>query len=294
MKKSFNLSILISLLIMPFHNTAPTDPSTLSQNPIMIDTMNCAQNTDTDTCQDVKMTSNIYQCCEAIITMNGRSISSCSIWFKENLSNEEKESMIYNYQEASTFLSVMNPDSTISNLKTEYNCKNNKITLDYGIAEFTDEDKEIMKKENYCYRLYYEGLAHLGVYTNFIGEDLKEVTKEDCMNALTIPKSKNSCGYASFKFKLDDDSVHTINMCLPLSIVTLNKKKLDTKLENDFNGFLIYTIDGVGISSFDAEITSKNGEVLKYDSSTGTLTGNKSEKLSKSLFILLSLFLLMI
>ena len=67
-------------------------------------------------------------------------------------------------------------------------------------------------------------------------------------------------------------------------------KTLDKLLEEDFAKFTY--LDGEAISSFDVEITNKNGKVLKYDSLTKTVViQNSSEKIKKSLLILFSVLI---
>ena len=67
-------------------------------------------------------------------------------------------------------------------------------------------------------------------------------------------------------------------------------KTLDKLLEEDFAKFTY--LDGEAISSFDVEITNKNGKVLKYDSLTKTVViQNSSEKVKKSLLILFSVLI---
>ena len=67
-------------------------------------------------------------------------------------------------------------------------------------------------------------------------------------------------------------------------------KTLDKLLEEDFTKFTY--LDGEAISSFDVEITNKNGKILKYDSLTKTVViQNSSEKIKKSLLILFSVLI---
>lgn len=116
------------------------------------------------------------------------------------------------------------------------------------------------------------------------------------MNAIMLPNSDNYCSYASFTFKLSDQTTKRLTTCLFTSSATFSSKNLDKRLEEDFSQFTMSSLgdSNAAITSFDVEITNKKGEVLKYDSLTKTLTGNNSKivKISK-IFLLSLLFILL-
>ena len=145
--------------------------------------------------------------------------------------------------------------------------------------------------------LYYEGLSQLGFISSTItGKTSRTtITKDDCMNAKMLPNSDNYCSYASFTFKLSDQTTHKLSTCLFTSTATFSSKSLDKRLEEDFSQFTMSSFgdSGESITSFDVEITNKNGQVLKYNSLSKTLTENsKIIKLSK--IILLSLIFILL
>ena len=175
-------------------------------------------------------------------------------------------------------------DLHIPDYKMEYTCPKNSYTLNYGQGSFTQEEIDIIKSENYCLRLYYEGLYQLGYVSDFVTNE-RTITKDICLNGLTLPNSKNSCGYASFNFKLADGTTKTVSTCMMLSSAFYETKNLDKLLEEDFKQFNSFGDES--IVSFDVEMTNKDGKVLSYNSLTGIVTDPKND--AKYLYKSLSL-----
>jgi hypothetical protein len=213
----------------------------------------------------------------------------CNIWISQDFTQDQIESMQGSYQEAITFFSIVY-NLHIPDYKMEYTCPKNSYTLNYGQGSFTQEEIDIIKSENYCLRLYYEGLYQLGYVSDFVTNE-RTITKDICMNGLTLPNSKNSCGYASFNFKLADGTTKTVSTCMMLSSAFYETKNLDKLLEEDFKQFNSFGDES--IVSFDVEMTNKDGKVLSYNSLTGTVTDPKNDAkyLYKSLLLLFSLLI---
>ena len=143
--------------------------------------MNCANHEDVSTCPSVTMKSGYYQCCRFHMSIqyydydSGRYESPkghdiCNVWVAFDYSDEQIESMQKSYQEAVTFL-TLNYKYYIPIIQNTYTCPKKTFTFNYGKGSFTDEEIAIMKDENYCLRLYYEGLYQLGYISNIIGEN---------------------------------------------------------------------------------------------------------------------------
>lgn len=109
------------------------------------------------------------------------------------------------------------------------------------------------------------------------------------MKGKTLPSSGNSCAYASFNFKINDGTTKNIATCVLVSSAFYESKSIDKLLEEDFAKFS--SLDGEEITSFDVEITNKDGNVLKYDSLLNVCPPKQdsSEKLEKSLLILFNI-----
>ena len=300
-KKLFFYIFLLLLIATLQQYDIDIDMSKFMDSPAYTDTMNCISNHDVLTCSSVKMTSGLYQCCRVKLTIKyyssyyggyrtSTSTDACSIWLATDLTDEQMQSMQESYQEAVTFLSLMY-EYYIPEIITEYNCPKKSYTITYGKGDFTDEEIAIMKDENYCLRLYYEGLYQLDYISGIIGSGERTITKDVCMNAKTLPNSKSTCAYASFKFKLDDGTSERISTCLMVSTASFETKNLDKLLEQDFAKF--YNLDDKSVDSFEVEITNKDGTTLKYDSLTQTLTDNGSDYLGKSLLLFSLLIILL-
>lgn len=298
--------IHILALLIPFSTQQyDFDFSQLEGNSLYTDIMNCANHEDVSTCPSVTMKSGYYQCCGFRVSIqyydydSGRyespiSLDRCNVWVPFDYSDEQIESMQKSYQEAVTFL-TLNYKYYIPIIQNTYTCPKKTFTFNYGKGSFTDEEIAIMKDENYCLRLYYEGLYQLGYISNIIGDSSdRTITKDICMKGRTLPSSGNSCAYASFHFKFSDGTTEDIATCVLVSSASYESKSLDKLLEEDFAKFS--SLDGEAINSFDVEITNKDGNVLKYDSLTKTVVTeqNSSEKLEKSLLILFSLLIILL
>ena len=298
--------IHILALLIPFSTQQyDFDFSQLEGNSLYTDIMNCANHEDVSTCPSVTMKSGYYQCCRFHMSIQYYDYDSrryespesqdiCNVWVAFDYSDEQIESMQKSYQEAVTFL-TLNYKYYIPIIQNTYTCPKKTFTFNYGKGSFTDDEIAIMKDENYCLRLYYEGLHQLGYISNIIGDSSdRTITKDICMKGRTLPSSGNSCAYASFHFKFSDGTTEDIATCVLVSSASYESKSLDKLLEEDFAKFS--SLDGEAVTSFDVEITNKDGNVLKYDSLTKTVVTeqNSSEKLEKSLLILFSLLIILL
>ena len=298
--------IHILALLIPFSTQQyDIDFSQLEGNSLYTDIMNCANHEDVSTCPSVTMKSGYYQCCRFHMSFqyydydserygSPKSHDICNVWVAFDYSDEQIESMQKSYQEAVTFL-TLNYKYYIPIIQNTYTCPKKTFTFNFGKGSFTDDEIAIMKDENYCLRLYYEGLHQLGYISNIIEDSSdRTITKDICMKGRTLPSSGNSCAYASFHFKFSDGTTENIATCVLVSSASYESKSLDKLLEEDFKKFS--SLDGEAVTSFDVEITNKDGNVLKYDSLTKTVVTeqNSSEKLEKSLLILFSLLIILL
>ena len=295
MNQRLSLTIIAVLFAFSFQQY-DIDLSKYTEGSVGADVMNCINNKDTSTCSQVPMKSGIYQCCRTRISssyynsyQNGWIYDMCNIWISQDFTQDQIESMQGSYQEAITFFSIVY-NLHIPNYKMEYTCPKNSYTLNYGQGSFTQEEIDIIKSENYCLRLYYEGLYQLGYVSDFVTNE-RTITKDICLNGLTLPNSKNSCGYASFNFKLADGTTKTVSTCMMLSSAFYETKNLDKLMEDDFNKFNSFGDES--IVSFDVEMTNKDGKVLSYNSLTGIVTDPKNDAkyLYKSLLFLFGLLI---
>ena len=302
MNKLLSQCIFFLLISFSFqqYEDIDIDISKFEESSIYLDMMNCFDHENTETCSSVSMKSGIYQCCTIKITYYGDydldddddSEPFCSIWVSSTFSDEQIKSMEESYQEALTFFSIVYNEK-MPEFKTEYKCPGKTYTFNYGKGSFTQEELDIIKDPNYCLRLYYNGLYKLGTIPYLTEDKPTTITKEVCMNGKTLPNSKNSCAYASFNFKFYDGTSQTISTCLLASSASFETKSLDKLFEDDFKKYSGLSIDGKTISSFETEITGKDGSSLKYDSLTQTVTSNSSGYLGKFILVLYGLLVIL-
>ena len=300
MNKLLFQNIFILLLSFSFQQyNYDIDMGQLQASSIYTDMMNCINHENKLTCSSVTMTDKLYQCCTVNTQMHfssshySSSSQICSIWLTIDITDDEIEALQESYQESATFISLIY-GTYLPEFSLEYICPKKTYNFDYGPGDFSDEEKAIMKNENYCLRLYYQGLYQLGYVSNFIKNEGKTISKQQCMNALTLPNSKNSCAYANFNFKFADGTSVSVSTCMLVSDVSFQTKSLDQSFEKEFAKFT--TLNGKRITSFETEIANKDGTTMKYDSLTKTLTGNTSSSyyLGKSLFIIYYLLIILL
>jgi len=120
---------------------------------------------------------------------------------------EQAEQFAIRLYEVDGFTKANKNTYTYAPFNHTYDCPSQKYTVTYDYEVFTDEEKELFKKDNYCLRLYYEGLYELNLISELKIEQ-KAITKEDCSNAVMIPSKKNieTCAFASLDFLLLDGS----------------------------------------------------------------------------------------
>ena len=120
---------------------------------------------------------------------------------------EQAEQFTIRLAEMDEFTKANKKTYTYAPFNHTYDCPSQKYTVIYDYEVFTDEEKELFKKDNYCLRLYYEGLYELNLISELKIEQ-KAITKEDCSNAVMIPSKKNieTCAFASLDFLLLDGS----------------------------------------------------------------------------------------
>ena len=160
--------------------------------------------------------------------------------------------------------------------KLIYDCPSKQYELNYDIGTFTDEEMEIFNRDNYCQRLYYEGLIETDLLESKPSIlEYKAITKEDWSNAVLLPISEDfiTCAYGSFDFKLKDGSTKHLTSCIYISKSSFDTKEIDDHLQNLLN---IHTINGIEMKTFKFEINDKNGKSLKYDSENYGWTSTSS------------------
>jgi len=291
MKLELFLYIFALLNIYTIQDEIDVDIS--NKSPIARDAISCTDHEDTNTCSSVEMISNVYQCCKASMSLHGYAYSTslCAPWTVLDLSDEQIKDMEESMAESFAFLKYAIGLPTVS-YSIQYTCKKKTYSINIEPGTYSEEEINILKDENYCMRLYFTGLYELGVVSSLFVTERKEIKREDCMNAKTLPNSKNTCAFASFNFKLDDDTNQKVSTCLYISKTSLDTKNLDEFLKKQFENMASSSFgEDQTVESFEVEIADKNGKTLKYDSISGALIDEPGENKSKNLKIFKLLFL---
>ena len=242
-------------------------------------------------CKSVSLSDKDWECCSVKADyygnsyLNGKSISLCGVLTKQKMTKEMIRSAELLYRESYGFISTLlgtdvyssNNLYSFSFLMT-YDCPSQSFSVDYKIGDsYTSEEKAIFKRDDYCLKLYYQGLMDINLLPEgFLSLEKKEIQKSDCLNAKVLPNSEEyaTCAYASFTFKLINGTTLPLSSCLYISKSSFDTKNLDEHLSQSFSSYT--KLSGVAIESYEIEITDKNNKILKYDSKTKMLTSNSS------------------
>ena len=257
----------------------------------------------TSSCKKVKVKSKKLECCKISTnfyggSINGMSVNMCFIFSKQKITQSDIEAAQKTYREVMGFTTILIQNNygtnympqAFSSMVQAYDCPSQSFSINYKSGNYTNEEINVFKSENYCLRLYYKGLADMDLLSsNLFGFGDSKITKNDCSNGIVLPSSADTttCAYASLKFKLIDGSSETLTTCFLISKNSFKTKALDKHLEDSFQTYT--NVDGIKIESYEIEITDKNNNVLKYDSKTQTLS--KSSFINISKILLFSIFL---
>lgn len=240
-------------------------------------------------CKSVSLSDKDWECCSVKTDyygssyLNGKSISKCGVFTKKIMTKEMIKSSELLYRECYGFISILlgtdvySSDYLFSFLMT-YDCPSQSFSIDYKLSDsYTSEEKAIFQSDDYCLKLYYQGLMDMNLLPEgFLSLEKKEIQKSDCLNAKVLPNSEEyaTCAYASFTFKLINGTTLPLSSCLYISKISFDTKNLDEHLSQSFSSYT--KLSGVAIESYEIEITDKNNKILKYDSKTKMLTSNSS------------------
>lgn len=252
-------------------------------------------------CKSVSVSNKKMECCKINAQyygnyLDGYKVSMCFLNAKQKMTDNDIKSAQQIYREAMGFTQTMIGYSYSMQFSfiMEYDCPSQSFSIDYNVGTFTDEEKDVFKNENYCLRLYYQGLMDLDLIdASILNLKKKSIQKSDCQNAVMLPSSANiaTCAYASFRFKLINGTIKPFSTCLYISKSSFNTKNLDQHLESSFESYNF--IDGMSIESYEIEITDKNNNKLKYDSTTKELSKGEFLGIGKIIsFLLITIFIL--
>jgi len=263
-------------------------------------------------CKNTALSDKNVECCKVSTqyygstysnALNNYEIDFCSLYTTIKISKDDIKAMERVYRESVGFTYTMIGEDYLDyavSFKQTFDCSSQTFTIDYNTGSYTNEEKEVFKKSNYCLRLYYQGLMDLEDNTNYnyaklLNLESKTITKSDCENAVILPSSKDyaTCAYASFNFKLSNGSTKNIQTCLYISKNAFKTEALDQHLQSSFSSYS--SINGYTINSYEIEITDQNNNKLTYDSKTQKLTSTSKGSFARlpkiiSIILILSLF----
>ena len=278
------LLILFVIINITFQQTIPDEEFIPSNN----DIYNCVSHTNLDTCTSVKMENEFYQCC--LLYFSGYeyndednsyynyTTSMCSLYSTMSYSELSKNELEQNFAEYGAYYKYAY-GLDIPPIFLKYTCSSDTYTFNYRIRAFSNEEIDILKDNNYCLRLYFQGLSKYISYIKYFENEEKNISENDCFDAKLLPNSNNYCAYSSMTFKLSNQSSVKVSTCFMMSSSSFENKNLDRMLEQDFQRFSTITLgeNEETIVSFEADIINKDGKELSYNSLTKSLDLKEEE-----------------
>ena len=258
------------------------------------DIFNCIE-ADTNSCSSISLKTKNLECCLVTIDFySGYDIGdtkSCAPIYSNYLTDDMKESVEALAKEEFGVIQYWDQVSySISKFTTTYKCKDKSATFTFGGYDYTSSEIEILKSDNNCFRLFYYSVGDV------IGLNRKNIVKNDCMNAKILDstkKAKISCGFSEFTILWSDDTNTDFNSCFYLPKAAIKAKQLDSQTESFLNQMERYvsTRENKASKSYKVKITDGDGNVLIYDSATGTVSNSNFIKVKSLVLLILLAFI---
>ena len=161
--------------------------------------------TDKNECQAVKLSNNNNQCGFTTITSSEGTENNCVLYpfpAKDRV-DMFKSKQYYAFMKEYAAFALYNPynggEVLLDDLKIKAtaSCKDVELNTSFCYDEYTEEDKNIVKSEDYCLNYYFESISN-----DFQG-------KHDCKNGKVLDSSKNAgleCGNIEIKVKMQGET----------------------------------------------------------------------------------------
>lgn len=239
---------------------------------------------------DVKIcenTQNQNDCSKAPITISGsQCCSTKDYWAKSCIYFDEdtyfystnRKLIIQEREERGFKLAVYDKDleyyeKSKNQFKYEYQCPKGKVIESSDDFIYTDEEKEILKKDNHCLNYEYK----LKIKT------IDKIEKSMCNNAVLLESTKKegiTCGFYDFEVYLKNGTKFNLGDCLLVNSA-LFKFNLET-LKSYFNTIISDLLEIYNIEldeeeaqySFKTFVSDSKGTNKSFDSETGELIDN--------------------
>ncbi len=258
------------------------------------DLMECIAQ-DTNSCSSVSLKTKDLECCYANVHNNQQYISNietCVPIYSNYLSNDMKKSVEAMAREEFGVIEYFSGSgiNSIGSFTTLYKCKKKSMNFTFGGYTYTNSEIEILKSENNCFRLFYYSIGDV------LGINKKDIVKNDCLNAKILDTTKQAninCGFSEFTILWSDDTNTDFNSCYYLPKIAIKSKQLDSQTEsflNEMNNYVSLREKKTS-KSYKVKITDSDGNVLIYDSATGSVSYENFIKVKSLVLFMLLAFL---
>ena len=231
------------------------------------DYMVCNNSTDKNKCTNIELEHKDYQCCklQEIIQINttikyGLSCQTMVTFINTTnteLSSEKGKRALNEYYGAAHLL---NGQTDISVDEKHFECQDGKAMFTINSDYFNEEEKEVIKSNNYCLR--------------FIFNNSKiQPNQDDCFNSILTNKSHEvglKCGYYEFDIQLTNRKVN-YKTCFIWNDDIAENKTLGYLIKSNIELFAISNSGNTDVSDYVVRISKSKDKIYKYDSITGNV-----------------------
>ena len=261
--KNMSRAILLLILLISQRNCDFIDDK-------YSDIIECME-TSSNICSSITLNTKNLEFCQyktISVTDKERNYEGCSATFTTYISQSMKNQIESIYIESFGFLKAY-LDLEIPKFKEEIKCSSSSITYKIGGFQYSIDDLTKIKSKNHCLYYYYNSL---GLYAYQLGNK-DTVSKEKCISALTMDRTKNAdiyCAFADVAILYSDDTKKEFKTCYFLPSESIKSGKLDPSTENALFTAAYTQLDPTKISKeYEVEMVDSKGRKLKYNSVAG-------------------------
>ncbi len=250
---------------------------------------------DSNSCSSVSLKTKNLECCKSLIHISSAySIDQniCVALYPDFFLEEIKEYVEALLKEEFGILEYWEEFAYVpmNKFTITYQCKDKSTTFNFGGYDYTNSEIEILKSDNTCFKLFYYSMG------DYFGVNQKSVAKNDCINAKILDstkKAKISCGYSEITILWLDNTSTEFNSCFYLPKSAIKAKQIDSQTQSNFNEMQKYlsSREGKTPKSYKVKITDGDGNVLIYDSATGTVSNSNFIKVKSLVLLFLLAFI---
>ena len=149
-------------------------------------------------------------------------------------------------------------ESNIITSLLNFTCKDGSIDYFYNKSDYTEEEQQLFKSDNYCLRFMFS-------------KTKENATKSACFNSI-LPTAKKdsgvSCGYYEINLVFNDSTTENIKTCFWFNDDMIKNRKMEfwTKYMLNYYIFSKAKSSKKALSHYEIDLSNSKGKTLRYNS----------------------------